>query len=209
MSGMKTRFLWLIFLLLTGCASASAPNAVPPTIAQQTMAETWQVGQHVVWQLAWPNVPVNGVVTVETWRGAGGGRLEILEASAAELWGQTLIFNGDAAWLFNRFDAAPPVRQAEPRLSPITDAFSLIDQSLKLPAQSATVQEDVILQYGPAQKITLIFNKDDQLTFWLKPDLGLPVRVVLTRGANQLTLKATHAERMSTPPAGLFKPPNR
>lgn len=206
---MKTTFVLLILFLMTGCAAGSHSGSLPPAIARQTIRTAWQTEQHAVWQLEWPNAPLNGNLTVEVWRNETSQRLEILEAPAPGLWGQTLVFDGHTAWLFNRFEAVPPVIRPDAHLAPVTDAFNLIERLLNSPAQRATSEPVTILQHGSTQKITLFFNNDEQLTFWLLPNHNLPVRIVLTSKTNQFTLKATHVEKMITPLPGLFKPPVR
>jgi len=206
---MKIKFVSLIFLLVAGCTAGNRADVLSPAVARQTINAAWHTEQHTVWQLDWPGAPLPGTITAETWRSASGRRLEILEAPAPGLWGQTLVFDGQTAWVFNRFEAAPPTHLPQPRLSPFTDVFNLIESMLTKPAQRATTERTTILQYGPTQKITLIFDNDDQLAFWLLPDLDLPVRVTLTGQTDQFTLTATHAEPMTNPPANLFKPPTR
>lgn len=170
------------------------------------VAEAWQTNQHVVWVLDWSAAPVGGPVTVETWRAGGFYRYEILEAVASALIGETLVFNGQTAWQYNRFDPDSPVVLDSPRLSPISDAFAVIDRFITTPPQSAT-QETTQTIHGPAQKINLIYANSDQLTMWRDNKTQLPVKVVFSVNGQQATLNARDFESLVNPSARLFTRP--
>ena len=67
---------------------------IEPETARHTAALAWQTSRHTVWELDWPNAPVGGPVTVETWQAGNRYRYEILEAAAPALVGQALAFDG-------------------------------------------------------------------------------------------------------------------
>ncbi len=201
---MLFRTLVLIILLLTPTACAAA-SPIQPGPAQTLAARAWQADQHVVWELDWPAAPVGGVVTVETWRAGEQYRLEILEAVAPALVGETLVYNGHTTWLYNRFAGAAPSTPDLPRLSPVTDAFAVINRFLTQPPQAAT-QELVRLDSGPAQKISLIFENGDHLILWRDEKTGLPGRILFSVKGQQATLKARSLEPLLNPPEGLFQP---
>jgi hypothetical protein len=80
------------------------PQPVSPATAQAALVEAWAADQHTVWEIDWPDAPVGGPLTVETWRAGSGYRYEILESTAPALVGEILIFDGQTAWQYNRFD---------------------------------------------------------------------------------------------------------
>jgi hypothetical protein len=123
---------------------------------------------------------------------------------APALIGETLVFNGQTAWQYNRFAAEPPVPLTLPRLSPVSDAFAAIDQLLITPPQTATQEIDQTI-HGPAQKITLRFNNGDRLLLWRDEKTQLPVRVIFSVGGKEARLEARRFEVLVNPPDGLFE----
>ena len=194
-------------MLMIIAANACAP-AKPMEIeaAQAALLNAWQADQHTVWELDWTDAPVGGPLTVATWRAGPRYRLEILEAVAPALVGQTLIFNGVTTWRYQRFDSPPITPQpSEAQLSPVTDAFAVITRLLATTPASAT-EEAVQFGREPAQKITLTFTGGDTLTFWRDEATGLPVRLSFASGRQQATLRARSFELLSNPVEGLFEP---
>jgi hypothetical protein len=200
-----TREVALIFLSLALSACA-AREPLSPAAAQPILAQTWQADQHVVWEIEWPAAPVGGPLTVETWRAGSRYRFEILEATAPDLVGQTLIFDGQTARRYRRFDPFQDAPQAgEARLSPVSDAFAIINHLLVTAPETAT-QETLRLSSGPAQKLTLSYRNGDSLTLWRDEATGLPVRVMFTLGGQSAALRARSFAPLPDPPEGLFKP---
>ncbi len=167
-------------------------------------AAIWQTEQHITWELDWPAAPVGGPLTVETWRSGERYRFEILEAVAPALIGETLVFDGRKAWQYKRFTAEPPVTLTSPQLSPVSDAFAVIDQLLATPPQTAT-QEAAQTIHGPALKITLMFANGDRLLLWRDEETQLPVRVIFSVGGKEARLEARDFEPLPDPPEGLFE----
>jgi hypothetical protein len=203
--GMWLRILILIHVIIvvwgtSGCASAQSMNA---DLAQAILARAWQADQHVVWEVDWPAAPVGGPLTVETWQADERYRFEILESVAPALVGETLIFDGQTAWQSNRFVPEPPVRLASPQLSPVTDAFAVVDQLLTTPPQIAG-QEFVQTVHGPAQKITLTFANNDRLTAWRDEETRLLVRIFFSGKGKEARLEARTFEPLLDPPPALF-----
>lgn len=170
------------------------------------VAEAWQTDQHVGWVLDWPAAPVGGPVTVETWRAGDSFRYEILEAVAPALIGETLVFNGQVARQYNRFDSDAPVVLDAPHLSPVSDAFAEINRLIATSPQSAN-QEATQTIHGPAQKISLNYANGDQLTMWRDNKTQLPVKVVLAVNGQQAILKARDFEPLVNPSKKLFTMP--
>src|SRR5688572_16701125 len=164
--------LTLIFLSLTACARS---QLISPEQAQKVVSKAWQADQHAIWTLDWPAAPTPGPLTVEIWRSGDRYRIEILEAPAPALIGETLVVNGETAWRYNRFQPSSLIPITSPVLSPVTDLFHLIDQLLQTPVVAAE-QEATQLNYNPAQKIRLTFSDGNELQFWQEEDTGLPVR---------------------------------
>lgn len=206
---MLVRILTLM-IFITIIIACRSPQTVQPQEAQQALARTWQADAHIVWELDWPAAPVAGPLTVETWRAGPAYRLEILEAVAPALRGETLVFDGQTAWRYNRFQPPPslstgPTRQpASPTLPPVTDALMLIDRLLQAPPEQA-VQDDVYLNGVLTQKTELIFANADRLTLWSDRQLELPVRLQFSIQGRQATLQARQVEPINRPPAGLFE----
>jgi len=189
-----------ILIFLTSCVAA---QPLPLDEAQTIVADAWQTDQQVVWVLDWPAAPVGGPVTVETWRAGNAFRYEILEAVAPALIGETVVFNGQTAWNYNRFDPDSPVVLDSPRLSPISDAFDVIDRLIATSPQLAT-QEATQTIHGPAQKISLTYANGDQLTMWRDNKIQLPVKVVFSVNGQRTTLHARDFEALVKPSERLF-----
>jgi outer membrane lipoprotein-sorting protein len=135
-------------------------------------------------------------------------RYEILESVAPALVGETLVFNGQKAWQYNRFSTEAPVVPGWPWLSPVSDAFVMIDALIATPPQTAT-QEFAQIIHGPAQKITLTFDNGDHLILWRDEETQLPVKIVFSVDGKEATLNARDFEPLVDPPQGLFELENR
>ena len=120
--------------VLTACATS---QPLKPDQAQQILLDAWQADRHVVWELDWPAAPIGGPLTLETWRAGHRYRFEILEAIPPALVGQVLVFNGQNAWRYNRFKPPTVLRPVSPVLSPLSDAFTSINQRLNTRPQAA------------------------------------------------------------------------
>ncbi len=208
---MLGRVLILIHLLAFSLSACTSPQPVTPEMAQAALVEVWSADRHTVWEIDWPNMPVGGLLTVETWQAGSCYRYEILESTAPALVGEILIFDGQIAWQYNRFDdpLLSPRRQGkevgEPTLAPIVDTFAIINRLLTTPARTAS-QEAAPFNHHSAQKITLTFAHGDQLALWRDEATNLPVRVTFVVGEQHATLKARSFERLPHPPEGLFEP---
>ncbi|MBN1993430.1 MAG: hypothetical protein JW953_12075 [Anaerolineae bacterium] len=194
----------LLGLILGKRAGCATTQPVSLDLAQTIALEAWHSEQHIVWEIDWPAAPVGGPLTVEAWRAGGNYRLEILEAVAPALIGEILVFNGQTARQFNRFSPEPPLTLASPRLSPVTDAFTVIDQLLATPPQTAgqTFGQTI---HGPAQKITLSFVNNDRLMLWRDEETGLPGQVIFLVEGKKGELKARSFEPLFDPPQALFE----
>jgi hypothetical protein len=201
---MALKFIVLTHLILLGMTACTTEQPIQPDQARTIIADAWQADQHIVWELDWPAAPVGGPLTVETWRSGDRHRFEILEAVAPALIGETLVFNGQTAWQYNRFAAKPPATLTLPRLSPVSDAFAVIDQLLVTPSQTATQEFDQTI-HGPAQKITLTFNNGDRLLLWRDEKTQLPVQIIFSVGGKEARLEARDFEPLLDSPAGLFE----
>ncbi|GIK36176.1 MAG: hypothetical protein BroJett011_00090 [Chloroflexota bacterium] len=202
---MGTRKVALILLTLA-LSACTAPEPLSLAAAQTILAQTWQADQHSVWEVEWPAAPTGGPLTVETWRAGSRYRFEVLEATAPDLVGQVLIFDGQTAWRYRRFDQPQASAQSEEaRLSPVTDAFAVISRLLVTAPETAT-QEALRLPSGPAQKLTFTYPNGDKLALWRDESTGLPVRVAFTLDGQSATLRARSFVPLPDPPEGLFKP---
>jgi hypothetical protein len=198
-----SRFLFLttfIIFLVTACAPA---QSLSPDLARQRLLKAWQADQHIVWELDWPNAPIGGPLTVETWRAGTRYRFEILEAASPALIGEALVFDGQHAWRYNRFNPPLTFNPVSPSLSPVSDAFIIIDQLLNTSPEMA-VQETAQVNFKPAQKIVVTFINGDTLALWQDTETGLPVQVIISAKGQQVALKARHSEPLPNPPDGLF-----
>lgn len=198
-----SRFLFVampIIFLVAACAPA---QPLSPDLARQRLLEAWQADQHSVWELDWPKAPVGGPLTVETWRAGQGYRFEILESATPALIGATLVSDGRHAWRYNRFNPPPTFNPIPPALSPVSDAFIIIDQLLNRSPEMA-VQETDQVNFKPAQKILVTFSNGDTLALWQDSESGLPVQVMISTKDQQLSLKARLSEPLPNPPDGLF-----
>jgi outer membrane lipoprotein-sorting protein len=199
----KIIFSLLLIFTLNACATAGPVNS---STAQTTLLNTWQADGHIVWEIDWPAAPVGGPLTVEMWRSGPRYRLEILEATAPDLIGQVLIFDGQTAWHYNRFDIPPTLPQpGAEQLSPVTDAFAIMNR-LGATAPQTAMQEPVRLAHGSSQKITLLFDTGDWFSLWRDEATGLPVRLEFAAGEQAATMRARSFEPLPDPPDGLFKP---
>lgn len=193
----------LLAIILVSCVSA---EVVAPGLAREEIGRAWGRDQQAVWELDWPAAPGGGPLTAAVWRAGEQYRYEILESAAPALVGQTLIFDGQIGWRYSRFEANGPEAAASPRLSPLTDAFQIIDRLLNSTPTTATRQADTILEYGSTEKITLAFDQGDKLTVWIDQETALPVRLTFQTGGHRATLNARRIEPLRDPPEGLFSP---
>jgi len=193
----------LLAIALVSCASE---QVIAPNLAQEQVKRAWRREQHAVWELDWPVAPVAGPLTAEVWRAGKRLRIEILESAAPALVGQTLIFDGQTGWRYNRFETNAPKTASTPILSPVSDAFETIDRLANIPPIAATRQEGVTLDHGPTEKITLTFENGDTLTVWVERESELPIRLTFRVGGNQVDLKARLVESLADPPEALFRP---
>jgi outer membrane lipoprotein-sorting protein len=199
----KVIFSLQLAFSLSACAVA---EPVSVSTAQATLVNTWHADSHIVWEIEWPAAPVGGPLTVEMWRAGPRYRFEILEATAPDLIGQTLIFDGQRAWRYNRFEVSQNSSQpGEAQLSPVTDALMIINRLGAATPETAT-HESVHLLPGPAQKITLILPGGDTLTLWRDEATGLPIRLEFVAGGQAATLRARSFEPLPDLAEGLFKP---
>jgi hypothetical protein len=197
--------LFILNLLVLTLSACAAPEPISAKAAQATLADAWHVDQHTVWEIEWPAAPLGGLLTVETWRAGQRYRFEVLEATAPDLVGQTLLSDGQTAWRYNRFDSEMPLAPSPPLLPPVSDAFAFVNRLMAATPETA-VQEAVQLRSGPAQKITLTFDTGSNLTLWRDEITGLAVQVIFGVGQQQATLRARSFEPLLDPPEALFKP---
>ena len=178
-------------------------QALPPHQAQQMMANIWRSNQHIVWEIDWPAAPVAGPFTVESWRSGDRYRFEILEAAPPALRGEVLVFDGQSAWRYNRFDPPAIFNPTSPVLPPVSDVFTIVDHLLSRPAKAAS-QKTVYLNDTLTQKNQLSFMNGDTLTLWSDQQAGVPVQLHFSIKGQQALLKVRQAEPLTTPPEGLF-----
>ncbi len=190
----------IVALLSMACTPAQPLN---PDQAPQSILNVWQANQHTVWELDWPNAPLVGTLTIETWRADNRYRFEILETPAPALVGEILVFDGQQAWRYNRFNPPSIFIPTAPALSPVSDAFTIVDQLLNTKPEKA-VEEIVQINSKPAQKILLTFTTGDILTLWQNTEIELPVQVACSINGQQATMKARSVEPLVNPPLELF-----
>lgn len=193
----------LLLIIITGCR-AEAQILVPET-AHSRLTEAWHRPQHSVWEIEWPAMPLGGPLTVEIWRAGDRYRFEILEAPAPALIGETLIFDGQRAWQYNRFTTISPQSGTRPWLSPVSDVLNLVEQRLNQPTITAT-QQVRQSHSGPATKFHLEGATGDMLTMALDETTELPVQVQLSSGNTEIKLTARSFEPLPAPVPGLFEP---
>lgn len=200
---MLLKNLILINITIVTLAACTPAQPLNPQSTQRILADSWYAGQHIIWEINWPEAPLSGPVTVETWRVDGLYRYEILEAPAAALVGEVLVFDGQNAWRYNRFNPPVAFTPTRPSLPPVSDAFTIIDQLINMPPQMATLEVTQV-NSSPAEKITVIFPDNDKLTLWREVETGLPVRLVFSVRGRQATMKAREFEPLLDPPQEMF-----
>lgn len=198
----KTLIL-LAFVVMTTVIACAPAQSIEPESAQQAIANAWQINQHAVWELDWPNAPVGGPLTVEIWQAGNRYRYEILEAPAPTLIGQTLVFDGQTGWQYNRLNPPESFSPVEPQLSPVTDAIAIINQLLDTPPQAAT-QKAVAINSVLVQEIALMYANGDTLTLWQDEQMKLPLKIEFSTGNQQATLQARSIEKLLNPRPELF-----
>ena len=186
-------------MVLVACSPTQRLSAQS---AQNILFDSWHAGQHIIWEIDWPDAPIGGPIVVEVWRFDGRYRYEILEAPTARLVGQVLVFNGQSAWRYNRFEPPLTFVPTTPALSPVSDAFAIIDQLIITPPQAATLEVTQVNSI-PAEKITVYFD-NDSLTLWRDMETGLPVRLVFSFNGGQVFLKVREFEPLLDLPQELF-----
>lgn len=197
-------FLLFWFLVLALPACHPAPS-IPPAVALRSVIVAWQIDQHLVWEIEWPAIPSGGPLVIETWRIGDRYRFEILEATAPALIGETLVYDGQTAWRYNRFDSTQATIAETPWLAPASEVFALVEQTLTHAPQTAT-QTTVELSHGPAQQVTIGFETGEALQVWIDQATGLPVRLRLSTGTAEVKLEAREFEPLTNPSPALFRP---
>ena len=200
---MPTRTLIFVNLFIFMATACAASQPLAPDVSQQILLEIWRMDRHIVWELNWPAAPISGPLTVETWQSGNRYRFEILESPASALMGETLVFDGQNAWRYNRFRPPAAFTPTTAVLSPLSDAFLLIDTRLGTTPQTAT-QESAQVNFSPAKKITATYPNGDRLTLWQDAETGLPAKIEFLFGTQKITLQARHAEYLLDPPNELF-----
>lgn len=201
---MLPKTLFLVLLIWLGVAACATPQPLNPPAAQQTLTAAWRANQHTIWEITWPAAPiVGGRLIVESWRAGRRYRHEILESPAPALIGEALVFDGQQAWRYNRLDPPAEFAPTEATLSPITDAFALIDRLLTTPPETAS-QQAAQVNFVSTQKIVLAYANGDTLAVWQNLESGLPERIGVFTGHQQFTLNARSAEPLLNPPDELF-----
>lgn len=203
----------LILSVMVGLSGCAATDAVDPRSAQIDLNRAWQADQHTVWEINWPEAPVGGPLVVETWRAGGRYRFEILEAEVAALFGQVLVFDGRQGWHYNRFEPGPPAESDPPALAPVTELLAKINAVSAARPEQATARP-ARLDHGPAQEFRLSYSPEPggaekYLTWWRDVGTGLPVRIHLVDGQQEITLRARSFEPLPRPQPELFKPFHR
>jgi len=200
---MKKLYLFLVFFLLTACASAQ--SSVDPLFAQQEAQTAWQQPWRGVWELNWTQSPLPGPLVFAAWRTESGAqqRCEILEAPVASLVGMTYVNNGLAAKTFNKLEPDVPVVSATQTLSfsPISDALTIVNALLAQTPQSAEEEPagDAITRF------TLRYPQGDRLSLWLNTQNNLIIRIELRSAKADFTLAARSLEPLPAPSPKLFE----
>jgi len=187
-------------MILIACHPA---QAIEPAAAKQMLADAWSVDQYTVWEIEWATMPIGGALVVETWQSGSRYRYEILESPAPALIGQTLVFDGQQAWQYNRLDPPHAFTSAPATLSPVTDAFAVIDRLITTNPQSAT-HEKTQANFISTTKIEAMYPNGDRLTLWRNVETGLPVRIQFEVDGQQATLNARDGDPLINPPEKLF-----
>ncbi len=203
LSGTKKTLILLAFIITAAVVACTPAQAIEPETAQQVAANTLQTDLHAVWELDWSNAPVGGPLTVEIWQAGNRYRYEILEATTPALIGQTLVFDGQTGWQYNRLSPPETFLPVEPQLSPVTDALAIINQLLNTPPTTA-IQEVAVVNGSNAKKTTLTYTNADTLTLWQNKETGLPLKVEFSEDNQQGTLQARSVENLVDPPPELF-----
>ncbi|HMQ56217.1 MAG TPA: hypothetical protein PKD98_29320 [Anaerolineae bacterium] len=191
----------MVLLWLTGCRAA---EPLPPAEAQEILRQLWQTDRHAVWEIDSPAIPIGGPLVVETWQQGDRYRYEILESTAPALAGETLVFDGQLAWPYNRFDPPPAFEPGLPALAPVTETFDLIEHLLTTPAAEAS-QSTARLNFQPAHLITLTYPNGDTLAMWRAETGALPVKVEFSLAGQAGELLAREIEPLGDAPPALFE----
>lgn len=184
----------------TGCADA---QSIEPEPAQTRLAQAWLAPQHTIWDIDWPAVPLSGPLTVETWRAGSRYRYEILETAAPALAGQTLVFDGQQGWQYNRFEPNTSLTTGVIALSPISDAFDTITRLLETSPDTAT-ETITQIKSEPAQKVTLTFTNGDSLAVWVHLETKLVLQIQFTVDGQRGRLAARQVVALSDDPSTLL-----
>ena len=203
---MTLKILVLSIFLTIGLIACAVGRPISPDEAQASIRAAWQRDQHMLWEITWTAMPVGGPVVIETWRAGQRYRYEILEAPAPALVGEMLVFDGQQAWRYNRFQPMVVVTSTdEPWLAPISEVFKVIENLNNRLPQTAT-QSQTQLDQRSTQQIVLAFENQDYLAVWIDSRTGLPSRLRFSLNGITGRLEAREAEPLRDPAEALFKP---
>jgi hypothetical protein len=206
------KLIWaglLLVILVLATAACSRETPLPAEPVRQQVQAAWLADRHTTWEIDWPNAPVGGPLTVESWQAENRYRYEILETAAPALLGEVLVFDGAQAWRYNWLTPDTPPQQTPPQLSPVTDAFESVSALLNQPPVRANIQADTVL-LKPARKVTLTFENGDTLVAWFDaPTQSMLLQLIFNVGEQQGRLIARHSEPLVTPDKRLFSVTDR
>jgi outer membrane lipoprotein-sorting protein len=197
--------LAMAVLLLAACNSSATSSAGGSLIeARRAWAGDW----HAVWQIEWSGAPVQGPLVVEVWhRGAGGLRLETLEAPTVALAGLTLVDDGEQVWLYDlRPNRVEHGRRLALRIPLASDALDVWNWLLTDAEQTAIHWRRADkLESGPATQLALTTRSGDQATVWIDDQTGLPAGLDLSSHLwGQVTMVTRSISRAGPLSSALF-----
>ncbi len=184
---MKKLYLFLVFFLLTACASAQPVDPLSTQLEAQT---AWQQPWRGVWELNWVQSPLPGPLVFAAWQTKSGAqrRCEILEAPVASLVGMTYVNDGLSTTIFNKLEPDIPVVSATQTLpfSPISNSLTIVDALLAQTPQSAEEEP----AKGGITRFTLHYPQGESLALWLNAQNNLIIRLELHSAKANFTLAA-------------------
>lgn len=197
-----------ILIWLPACQNVQPSGLL---LSYEEIGRLWRADHHAVWAVDWPTAPIANEVVVECWVNRARYRLEILEATPADLIGQTVLFDGEQFYRLNRFENDIR-REIQLRsavrfhgISPISDGFNIVD---KLLAQSPTSTHitDQQLIHGLTTRYVFKYGGEDYLIFWTDHAGGEIVRIEFQFQGQQAKLQARLYEPLPYVHEALFTP---
>lgn len=202
-------FMTHILIWLPACERLESSGTL---LSYGEIGRLWRADHHAVWAVDWPTAPVSSGVVVESWVKTDRYRLEILEATAAGLTGQMVLFDGERFYRLNRFEnnSSSEIELSSAvrfhGLAPISDGFNRVDKLLAQSPTSTHITDHQLIRGLTTRYFFKYGEEGDYLIFWTDDAGREVVRVEFRFQGQQAKLDTRLYEPLPYVHEALFTP---